>query len=298
MSSQDHNRNLWGQFAKDRIALCSLVFVLLFSAMAIFAPFIANDRPIVQTENFRLMPPIPFGPGSYDLDDVLSPPSAKHIFGTDGEGRDVAAGIVWGARVSLSVGIVAVGIAVLIGIFFGAIAGYYGGWADMVISRFIEIVICFPTFFLILCVLAFVGPSIYNIMIVIGLTGWPGVARLTRGEFLKLRRREYVTAAQVSGATNGRIILRHILPASLAPVIVAASFGVAGAILVESALSFLGFGVPPSTPSWGSILAEAQAYVGIAWWLTLTPGFAIFLTITALNLIGETLRDMIDPNTV
>ena len=166
----------------------------------------------------------------------------------------------------------------------------------MIISRLIEVMICFPTFFLILAVLAFVGPSIYNIMIVIGVTGWTGVARLVRGEFLKLRNRDFVRAAIVVGGSDWRVIFRHILPSSIAPVLVSATFGIAGAILAESALSFLGFGVPPSTPSWGSMLSQAQQFMDIAWWLTLAPGFAIFTTITAYNLIGETIRDAVDPN--
>jgi len=245
---------------------------------------------------WMLRAPIGYRPGSYDLDAVLAPPSLRHIFGTDGDGRDVAAQLVWGSRASLSVGIVAVGIAVAIGLVMGLLAGFYGGFVDIVVSRLIEVMLCFPTFFLVLTVLAFVGPSIYNIMIVIGVTGWTGVARLVRGECLKLRRREFVVAAEVAGASDTRIMWRHILPNSLAPVLVSATFGVAGAILVEASLSFLGFGVPPSDPSWGSMLSQAQQFMDIAWWLTLVPGFAIFATITAYNLIGEALRDAIDPN--
>ncbi len=166
----------------------------------------------------------------------------------------------------------------------------------VIVSRFIEVMMCFPVFFLVLAVLAFVGPSIYNIMFVIGITGWTGVARLLRGEILKFREREFVTAARALGASDVRIILRHLLPCSIAPVLVVATFGVASAILVEASLSFLGFGVPPQDPSWGSVLSQAQQFMDIAWWLTLAPGFAIFTTITAYNLVGEGLRDAIDPN--
>jgi peptide/nickel transport system permease protein len=324
--SQTYGAIVWRQFKKSRLAVVCLYFVTLLILMAILAPLIANDRPIVMRQDGRwsspalfplpehlsidfvqlraslppgtwfLMPPVPYRPGSYDLNAVLSPPSKAHLLGTDGDGRDVAAQLVWGARASLSVGVVAVGIAVTIGIVMGLFAGFYGGMVDIAVSRLIEVMICFPTFFLVLAVLAFVGPSIYNIMIVIGVTGWTGVARLVRGECLKLRKREFVVAASVAGLRNWRIMWRHILPNALAPVLVSASFGVAGAILVEASLSFLGFGVPPSDPSWGSMLSQAQQFMDIAWWLTLTPGFAIFATITAYNLIGEALRDAIDPN--
>ena len=322
--SQSYSGLIWRQFCKSRLAVISLVFVGFMVFMAIFAPVIANDRPVLMKwegewyspavhlpgdmhgwdfkalhekhpEATMIFPPIPYSPGNYDLDAILVEPSAAHILGTDGDGRDVAAQLIWGARISLSVGFVAVGIATIIGIILGAMAGYRGGWVDLVLSRIIEVIMCFPTFFLILAVLAFVGPSIYNIMIVIGITSWTGIARLVRADFLKFRNREFVVAARVTGMSSRRIAFRHILPNAMAPVLVSASFSVAAAILVESTLSFLGFGVPPSTPSWGSILSQAQAYMDIAWWLTLAPGFAIFLSITAYNLVGEGLRDAIDP---
>ena len=322
--SQSYSGLVWQQFCKSRLAVVSLVFVVVLMVIAIFAPVIASDRPVVMKwegtwyspavklpapmvgwdfkllheehpDTLMVFPPIPYRPGNYDLDAILKGPSGEHWLGTDGDGRDVAAQLVWGSRVSLSVGFVAVGIAVLIGILLGAIAGFYGGWIDIVLSRLIEVMMCFPTFFLILTVLAFVGPSIYNIMAIIGITGWTGVARLVRGDFFKFRQREFVVAAEVMGMSPWRIAFRHLLPNAMAPVLVSATFGVAAAILVESSLSFLGFGVPPSTPSWGSVLSQAQAYMDIAWWLTLAPGFAIFLTITAYNLVGEALRDAIDP---
>ncbi len=317
---------VWRQFKKSKLALVSLAVVSLIFVVAIFAPFIANERPLLMRYNgkwyapaahlsadlrevdFRVLSktktnglvmlraPIPFSPNSYDLSRILEKPSLAHPLGTDGEGRDILAQLVWGSRVSISVGFVAVGISVLIGILLGVLAGYYGGAADIIISRLIEVMMCFPTFFLILAVLAFVGPSIYNIMIVIGLTSWTGVARLVRGECLKFRAREFVVAARVAGARDRRIIFRHLLPNALSPVLVVATFGVASAILVEASLSFLGFGVPPSTASWGSLLSTAQDFMDVAWWLTLAPGFAIFLTVTAYNLVGEGLRDAIDPN--
>jgi len=286
---------VWRQFKKSRLAVAALAAVLFLFAVAIFAPLIANDKPL-SIGPFKISAPIPYSPNSYDLSRILEGPSLEHPLGTDGEGRDVLAQLVWGSRVSISVGFVAVGIAVIIGILLGVLAGYYGGAIDLLISRLIEVMMCFPTFFLILAVLAFIGPSIYNIMIVIGLTSWTGVARLVRGECLKFRSREFVVAAKVAGAKDKRIIFRHLLPNALSPVLVIATFGIASAILVEASLSFLGFGVPPSTASWGSLLSQAQDFMDVAWWLTLAPGFAIFLTVTAYNLVGEGLRDAIDPN--
>lgn len=269
---------IWQQFSKNKMAVAALFVVLLLFVIAGLAPFLASHSPT-----------------AYDLDSVLLPPSPGHLLGTDEEGRDVFTRMIYGTRISLSVGFVSVALYVLIGIILGALAGYFGGWVDVVISRAIEIMICFPTFFLILAVLAFIGPSLYNIMAVIGLTSWPGIARLVRGEFLKLRRQDFVLAGKTVGAGPMRIIFRHILPNSLAPVLVSATFGVASSILVESSLSFLGFGVQPPTPSWGEILSQSRDFMDIAWWLALFPGIAIFITITAYNLVGEGLRDAIDP---
>ena len=220
--------------------------------------------------------------------------SGTHLFGTDKIGRDVMSRMLWGGRISLSVGLVSVAIYVGIGIVVGALAGFYRGWVDMLISRIIEVVIVFPTFFLILTIVAFVGPSLWNIMVVIGLTGWTGVARLVRGEFLRLADQEFVLAGRSLGFSSGRLIFRHILPNAIAPVLVAATFGIAGAILTESALSFLGLGITVPTPSWGSILAEGRTTT-TAPWLIYFPGLAIFLTIMSYNLAGEALRDASDP---
>lgn len=312
------------QFWRNRLAVIGLCFILAMFVVAIFAPFIAGDKPILMRWNgewyapalhepselilmdyrelkrlepptFMLMPPIPYSPNEYNLDFILDGPGAGHILGTDDQGRDVASQLVYGSRVSLTIGFVAVSIYVAIGIIIGALAGYYGGWVDMVVSRFIEIIMCFPTFFLILAILAFVGPGIYNIMIVIGLTSWTGIARLIRGEFLRLKSQDFVVASEAAGAKDRRIIFRHLLPNSMAPVLVSATFGVASAILIESSLSFLGFGVPSYVPSWGGLLSQSREFMDIAWWLTLAPGFAIFMTITAYNLVGEGLRDAIDP---
>ena len=252
-------------------------------------------------ENFRqgdwaVFPPIPFSPNDVDLRSAIEPPSRENWLGTDQIGRDVASRVVHGARVSLSVGFVAVSIYVLIGVALGALAGYFGGIIDIVASRLIEMMLTIPTFFLIIAVVAVSETqSIFNIMLVIGVTSWPTVARLTRGEFLKIKSQEYVVAAQALGASHVRTILRHVLPNALAPIFVAATFGVATAIILESTLSFLGFGVPPSTASWGSILDSARALQPGGWWLAAFPGLAIFITVTSYNLVGEGLRNAIDP---
>lgn len=225
----------------------------------------------------------------------LSAWSGPHWLGTDELGRDILCRMIWGGRVSLSVGIVAVAIYVLIGIVIGSLAGYFRGGCDLVVSRIIEVVICFPAFFLILTIVAMVGPGLFNIMVVIGLTGWTGIARLVRGEFLRLVDQEFVLAGRALGYSPLRLIFRHVLPNALAPVLVSATFGVAGAILTESALSFLGLGITVPTPSWGGILADGRQALLRAPWLIHFPGLAIFVTITSYNLVGEALRDAADP---
>lgn len=269
---------IWQRFKRNRLALAGAAVVVMLAAIAVAAPIIA-----------------PYDPTDIDIKNVLSPPSASHPFGTDDLGRDVLSRMIWGSRISLSVGFVAVGIAITIGIVIGSLAGYYGGKLDPVLMRFVDVMLTFPTFFLILAVIAILGQSIMYIMIVIGLTGWMGVARLVRAEFLTLKQRDFVMAAKASGAGNTRIIFRHILPNALSPVFVAATLGVAGAILVESALSFLGLGVPPPNPSWGNILATGKDYIEVAWWLSLYPGLAILVTVLSYNLVGEGLRDALDP---
>ena len=239
--------------------------------------------------------PIRYSANDVDLNDTLQPPSAKHLLGTDDSGRDNASRVVHGSRVSLSVGIVAVSIYVVIGILTCALAGYYGVIVDLVASRLIEMMLTIPTFFLVVTIVAFIPPGLLNRMFVFGLTNWPTVARLTRGEFLKTMSLDYVTAARGLGAGDFRTIFRHVLPNALAPVFVAATFGIASAILIESTLSFLGFGVPPSAASWGAILSTGRVLLPSAWWLTAFPGLAIFITVTSYNLVGEGLRDAADP---
>ena len=234
-------------------------------------------------------------PNRIDIVNILRPPSSAHPLGTDDLGRDVLARMVHGARISLSVGFVAVGIAIAIGLSFGLLAGYCGGWVDAVLMRFVDMMLCFPTFFLILTVIAFLEPSIWIIMVVIGLTGWMGVARLVRAETLSIKERDFVAAARAQGAGHGRIVFRHILPNTLAPILVAATLGVAGAILTEAALSFLGIGVQPPTPSWGNILTAGKDNIEFAWWLSLFPGLAILVTVLGYNLLGEGIRDAADP---
>lgn len=268
----------WKRYKRNRLAVAGGVLVLLFFLVATLAPVLS-----------------PYDPNDIDRHKILEPPGKSHPLGTDDLGRDVLSRMIYGSRISLAVGFVAVGIATLIGVLLGALSGYYGGWTDRLIMRFIDIMLSIPTFFLILAVIAFVGPSIWNIMLIIGLTSWMGVARLVRAEFLSLKEREFVLAARAVGAGDLRIIFRHILLNSLSPVFVSAVLGVAGAILVESALSFLGIGVQPPTPSWGNMLTLGKDNIEIAWWLSVFPGLAILFTVLGYNLVGEGLRDSLDP---
>jgi peptide/nickel transport system permease protein len=263
---------------RNKLAISGLILVGGLFLVSIFAYYLA-----------------PYDPGHIDLKQVLLPPNSQHWLGTDTLGRDVLSRIIYGSRVSLKVGFVAVGLATLIGLIVGASAGYYGGWVDLVLMRFVDLMLCFPSFFLILAVIALLEPSIWNIMVVIGATSWMGVARLVRAEILSLKEREFVTAARALGASDVRLILRHLLPNALAPVMVSATLGVAGAILTESALSFLGLGVQPPTPSWGNILTAGKDNIEIAWWLSVFPGLAILITVMSYNLLGEGIREAIDP---
>ena len=268
---------VWQRLRHNRMALVGGLIVLTMFLMAAAASFSSVD------------------PAAIDVGQSLLPPSMAHPFGTDDLGREVFVRMLYGARISLLVGFVAVGISTVIGIVLGALAGYYGSWVDALVMRFVDIMLCFPTFFLILAVIAFLDPSIWNIMIVIGLTSWMGVARLIRAEFLSLRQRDFVLAAQALGASDLRLIFRHILPNAMSPVLVSATLGVAGAILTESALSFLGIGVQPPTPSWGNMLIIGKQTLGSAWWLSVIPGMAILITVLGYNLLGEGVRDALDP---
>ena len=255
-----------------------LCLVGAISLAAILAPLLASCDPTALNVNH-----------------ALEAPSGAHLFGTDTLGRDIFARMLHGGRVSLWVGFLAVGISLAIGLFLGLTAGYFGGALDEIIMRGVDVMLCFPSFFLILAVLAFLEPSLANIMIIIGLTSWMGVARLVRAEALSLKNRDFVLAARLSGATSARILARHILPNAAAPVLVAATLGVGGAILTESALSFLGLGVQPPAASWGNMLLEGKEVLEIAPWLSIFPGIAILLTVLGYNLLGESLRDLLDP---
>lgn len=321
--SQGNTRSTWQQLLRRGSAVAGLIVVGLIFFLAIFADLLANDRPIATIEQgtlyfpavfeydlfqkrdwpqyrrghprqFILMPPVPYSPTKVNMLEILSPPGGKHLLGTDNLGMDLLARIIHGSRIALSVGIIAMGIAAVIGISLGALAGFFGGWLDSLISRLIEVVICFPLLFLLLTLLAFLPPSIFNIMVVIGLTGWTSIARLIRGEILKVKNLEYVTAARTLGYGEVRILLRHVIPNAMAPVFVSITFGIAGSILTETALSFLGFGVQPPNPSWGQILSLAREYPNKAY-LAIFPGIAIFLAVTGYNMIGEALRDTLDP---
>ncbi len=253
-----------------------------------------NAKRELSNQDFAIWPPIPYGPRDTSAD-TFEPPSREHLLGTDQNGRDLAARVVYGTIVSIQVGMVSMGIATLIGIFLGALAGYVGGWVDIILSRFIEIIQCFPTFFLILAVLAWLDPSILNVMVVIGLTSWTSIARYTRGEFIRLQSQEYVLASRALGCRPLRIMFRHLLPNAIAPVLVTVTFGVASAILAEAGLSWLGFGVQQPDPSWGNILRDAYDHLRSAPHLVYPPCVAIFLAVLSYNLVGDALRDAIDP---
>jgi peptide/nickel transport system permease protein len=321
--------DVWRRFKRNPIALAGFLVVCLLATMALLADFIANDKPYYTQYNGKsyfpiarsylvtlklgqwpaelvnvefkkleaaksIFPPIPYRATNINLLEPLEPPSGRHWFGTDKLGRDVMAGMVHGSRVSLSIGFVAVGIAVVIGVILGAVAGYFGAWVDLVISRLFEVMLSIPTFFLLITIAALLPPSIFLTMLIIGATSWVGIARFTRNEFLRIRGMDYVTSAIALGVTDRKVMFKHILPNALAPVIVSVVLGIAGAILVESSLSFLGIGVPAELVTWGSILHEASTTT-YAWWLAVFPGLAIFITVLSYYLVGEGLREVLDP---
>jgi peptide/nickel transport system permease protein len=270
----------WGRFRRNRLAIVGLTTIIVLTVLAILAPIVAPHDPIRP-----------------DVKAFGKPPSATHILGTDLSGRDVLSRLIYGARVSLSVGLVAVGIYLTIGTILGALAGYRRGTTDAVIMRITDTVMSFPALIIILAVVPILGPSIFNIMLVIGLLGWPPVARLVRGEFLSLREREFALAARGIGASDRRIIYRHILPNVAGPLVVVASFGMADAIITEAGLSFLGLGVQPPEPSWGQMLNSAIDVGTIVEkpWVWLAPAAAIAITVLAINFVGDGLRDALDP---
>ncbi len=271
-------RITWRRFVRSKLAVAALIYIALITFVAIAAPLLSR-----------------YDPNGIDLIHRLHAPDAQHRFGTDDLGRDVLARMMFGARVSLTIAFAATALSLVVGSFLGALAGYYGGAIDWIVSRLIEIVLCFPFLFLLLGIVALFNPSMTTILVALGLTSWTTEARFIRGEFLRVREMDFAQAARASGARDARIIFRHLLPNSLAPVLVSASFGVAHAILVESALSFLGLGVAPPMASWGSILSVAEQFIDYAWWLVIYPGLAIFTTVAAFNIIGDRFRDALDP---
>ena len=272
------NKNLFIKALSNPLALVGFIIIVSVFILAMLAPVIS-----------------PFDPNNIDVKAILLAPSWRHWMGSDALGRDVLSRMLHGGRISLLVGLVAVGIATAIGIILGAIAGYYRGWIDTFIMRLVDVMLSIPSFFLILAVIAFLTPSIWNIMIVIGLTSWMGVTRLVRAEFLSLTSREFVLASRTLGAKDARLIFTHLLPNSLTPIIASAVLGVAGAVLMESGLSFLGLGVQAPQASWGNILTDGKEYIQFAWWLSLFPGLAILITVLGYNLLGEGLRDALGP---
>ncbi len=254
--------------------------IMVIAISAIFAPAIADYSPLEMDLSQQT---------------ILQKPSLEHLFGTDNLGRDVFSRMLYGARVSLSVGFIAVVISLIIGVLLGGLSGYFGGWVDAIIMRVVEVMYSFPTFFLIMMVVTFLGPSIVNVMVVIGLTSWAGLCRLVRAEFLTLTERDFVHSARVEGVSNLRVMYRHILPNAMAPVYVSVTLSVGSAILIESALSFLGLGVQMPEASWGNILTIGKNYIDYAWWLTLFPGLAILITVLSFNMIGDGLREVLDP---
>ncbi len=271
----------WSRFLHHRLAVIGAVILLILAILAIGAPIFSKHDP------YRT-----------DISQYRKGPTADRILGSDASGRDVWTRLLYAGRVSLAVGLVAVSIYTAIGLVLGLLAGYHGGMVDSAIMRFADIVLAFPSLIIIITLVSVVGPSIWNIMLVIGLLGWPGIARIVRGQLLSLREQEFVVASRTVGASNGRIIFRHLLPNALAPVIVAATFGMASAILLEAGLSFLGLGVQPPRPTWGNMLTDAQSLTVLQSmpWLWIPPGAMIALAVLSINFIGDGLRDALDPH--
>jgi peptide/nickel transport system permease protein len=281
---------VWRSFRRHKPAMLGSVIILIFALSAIFAPHLTS-----------------FDPEKTDLDHMLEKPSAKHIMGTDDLGRDLLTRLLYGGRVSLSIGVMAMSLAVVIGALVGGLAGFYGGWVDNILMRFVDMMLAFPGLFvLIILSLALrdipieslrgtAFASIFSIVLVIAVLSWMQVARLVRASFLSLKEQEFIIAAQAVGASNLRLMVRHLLPNAMSPIIVAATFRVATSIITEAGLSYLGFGVQPPTPTWGNMLKNAQAVMTRAPWMAIFPGLMIFIAVIAINFIGDGLRDALDP---
>ncbi|MBL0333114.1 MAG: ABC transporter permease [Chlorobiota bacterium] len=330
--NQNYSSLVKRQFKKNNPAVLAIYFIIVMFFLAIVADFLANNKPLICSYkgsihspvieeylvdigimkysgdlvnadwknlkyDWSFFPPIKYQASDIDLGNSFATPGSfesGHYLGTDQLGRDMLSGIIHGARISLTIGFISMSIAATIGIILGSLAGFFGGWVDIIISRIIELFLNFPSFFLIITIVAFLGANIFYVMIILGITGWMGIARLIRGEVLRVRGMEYITAAKSLGFKSSKIILKHVLPNSLAPVMVSVAFGIAGAILTESGLSFLGFGVPATVVTWGSMLNQSRS-APFAWWLAIFPGIMIFLTVISYNLIGDGLRDATDP---
>lgn len=278
---QSQLKLFWRQFQRHKLAYASLIFLTILFVIAGLGKWI-----------------MPYDPNEINLNLAMGrpqPPNIEHLLGVDDYGRDILSRAISGAQISLSVGFVAVAVALVIGVVMGSLAGFMGGWIDNIIMRTVDIFLSVPSFFLILTVNAYLSPSIYNVMVILGLFSWMGVARLVRGEILRLKEQEFISAARAIGVSGARIVTHHLLPNSMGPVIVSATLRIPWAILTESALSFLGLGVPPPQSSWGSMLNDAKPWLDVAWWLWIPPGLLISLTVVSLNFIGDGLRDALDP---
>ncbi|HET8999549.1 MAG TPA: ABC transporter permease [bacterium] len=271
-------RGPWQRFLRNPRAILGAGLMLFFVVVAVAAPRLA-----------------PFPPDQPHIPDVLHPPGAPYLLGADQLGRDILSRIIIASRVSLAIGVLSMLVSIVLGTFMGALAGFFGGHLDGLLMRLTDMVIAIPVFFLTVAFLALFGPSIPGLIWIIGLTAWPPTARLVRAEFLTLRARDFVAAAHATGASNARIIIRHILPNVVPVIVISATLRIGLAILTEAGLSFLGLGVQPPRPSWGNIIADGRAYLGIAWWVSLFPGLCVFLAVMAFNLLGDGLRDAFDP---
>ena len=274
----------WRAFRRHRPAIMGLALVALLAAVALLTPYLATFDPAQQ--------------GADIVATRFQGPTLTHPMGTDRFGRDVFSRVLYGGRISLAIGLLAVALAITLGSMVGAVAGYARGWVDAISMRLVDMLLSFPRLVLLITVVALIEPSILIITIVLGLTGWMGTSRVVRGEVLSVREREYVVAARALGFGRSRILFRHILPNVVSPIIVAATLGIGNTILAEAALSFLGLGVPPPAPSWGGMVAAGRDVMLDAWWITLFPGLAIVLTVMSFNLIGDGLRDALDPRTI
>lgn len=271
-------KDLLRRFKKNRIALIGTLIIIFYLILALLAPILA-----------------PYDPYTMDYMAILEGPSSSHLFGTDQFGRDILSRIFYGARISFQVGILSVSIALGLGTLLGVIAGFYGGWPDLIISRIIEILFAIPDILMALAIMAILGPSLNNLMVAIGIVYTPIFARIARGAALDVRESIFIEAARAIGVGNRMIMFRHLLPNILAPIIVQTTLSLAFAILSEAALSFLGFGVQPDLPSWGIMLNEGKDWMEMAWWMSVFPGIAISLAVLSFNLMGDGLRDTLDP---